>query len=207
MELNIFKDLNQFELKLGLPSGFYDKLLKEDDWSFVIKLNALFEAASTHVLVTRLRVPDLEDSFSHLDFAQNKSGKISFLRAAKVLTNEQATILKCLAELRNTLVHNVTNVQFCFAEYVGRLDKNQRKTLVNRYGHGVSDSIQIGDLHIQRDKFVTQNPKLALWMTSAEILACMHQDLELADIIHQREIFNGYAKTFLLESDASQFGK
>jgi hypothetical protein len=42
-ERGIFNDVKAFERRLGLPVGFYERLLQEDDWSFVIKLNALFE--------------------------------------------------------------------------------------------------------------------------------------------------------------------
>lgn len=52
---DIFTDIADFEKRLNLPLGLYEKLLKEDDWSFVIKLSALFEAACTHILSVRLR--------------------------------------------------------------------------------------------------------------------------------------------------------
>ena len=41
----------EFEKKLGVPSGFVKKLLDEDDWSFIIKLHALFEASCAHLLI------------------------------------------------------------------------------------------------------------------------------------------------------------
>lgn len=50
-ERHIFRDLASLEHRLGIPKGFYARQLKEDDWSFVIKLNALFEAACAHALV------------------------------------------------------------------------------------------------------------------------------------------------------------
>ena len=67
MSGSIFEDVGKFEQKLGLPKDFYRRLLGEDDWSFVIKLNALFEGAATHVLSTRLHAPKLVDAFAHHD--------------------------------------------------------------------------------------------------------------------------------------------
>ena len=61
MATDIFHDVVQFEQCLGLPNGFYEKLLGEDDWSFIVKLSALFEAACSHILVKRLHAPELED--------------------------------------------------------------------------------------------------------------------------------------------------
>lgn len=187
---NLFADVCQLESRLGLPVGFYEKLLKEDDWSFVIKLNALFEAACTHILVVRLNTPELEEAIANLDFAQNKSGKISFLRGLGALTSEQAGILRYIAELRNKLVHNVTNVTFSFSEYVAALDKNQLKKLTESFGRGVVDTVQIDEKVILRERFVVQNPKLSLWLTAAEILACLYLEVDKADLAHQRYVLD-----------------
>ena len=46
----------EFEQRLGLKSGFYQDIVTNDDWSFIIKLNALFEAACTHALASGSRV-------------------------------------------------------------------------------------------------------------------------------------------------------
>jgi hypothetical protein len=37
----MLEDVGAFEKKLGLPQDFYSDLLKNDDWSFVVKLNVL----------------------------------------------------------------------------------------------------------------------------------------------------------------------
>jgi len=39
-----------------LPDDFYNNLLKEDDWSFVIKLHSLIEASVTHLLTETLDI-------------------------------------------------------------------------------------------------------------------------------------------------------
>src|SRR5688572_2981213 len=98
-----FADISAFESQLGLPVGFYDKLLQEDDWSFIIKLNALFEAAATHILVVRLKAPELADALANLDFAHGKYGKLVLLRKLDAINKDQATLLRMLAELRNSL--------------------------------------------------------------------------------------------------------
>lgn len=187
---NLFDDVCQLETRLGLPVGFYEKLLKEDDWSFVIKLNALFEAACTHILVVRLSTPELEEAIANLDFAQNKSGKISFLRSLGALTAEQAGILRYIAELRNKLVHNVTNVTFSFSEYVAALDKNQLKKLTENFGHSIVETAQLDENVVSREEFVAENPKLCLWWTAAEIFACLYLEIELADLIRRQDVLD-----------------
>jgi hypothetical protein len=44
------KNIKDIERDLGLPIGFLVTLKEEDDWSFIIKLHALFEAAYSHLL-------------------------------------------------------------------------------------------------------------------------------------------------------------
>ena len=60
---DIFSDVSDFESRLNLPKDFYRGLLKEDDWSFIIKVSALFEAATTHLLVVRFGTPEIETEF------------------------------------------------------------------------------------------------------------------------------------------------
>jgi hypothetical protein len=58
--------------RLGVPPGFYDRLLHEDDWSFVIKLNALVEAACTDALAASLHAPELATCLATLDLGHSK---------------------------------------------------------------------------------------------------------------------------------------
>lgn len=179
---DLFSNVTQLMNRLGLPAGFYDRLLREDDWSFVIKLNALFEGTCTHVLAIRLNTPELVESLAHLDLAHTKVGKIALLRTLNVITIEQFSILRSLAELRNTLVHNITNVNFSFKEYVAELDANQLKSLIKNYGHGLEDSLEVGTKVVSRSEFVKANPKIALWLTAAEVLACLHLEFEMSHL-------------------------
>lgn len=182
MARTIFDEVLEFESRLGLPKGFYSKLLQEDDWSFVVKLNALFEGACTHVITTRLHAPELADAFAQLDFANTKYGKVALLRSLGAISSEQATILRALAELRNALVHNISNVSFSFPSYVAGLDANQLKSLVKNFGHGMRDAIEIEEKSIPKAQFVRENPKLSLWLTAAEVIACLYVEFEVADL-------------------------
>lgn len=65
-------ELEELESRVGVSPGFFRCLLDEDDWSFVIKLHALFEAACTHLLLYHFKEPNLARVFSRLEL----SGKI-----------------------------------------------------------------------------------------------------------------------------------
>lgn len=194
MSAGIFNDIIEFEKLLALPNGFYEKLLEEDDWSFVVKLSALFEAASSHILVKRLDTPELADSFAELDYAHSKFGKVILLKKLGAINDEQSKVLLALAKLRNKLVHNIASVGFSFERYIATLDKQQKSAFVLSFGHGINDNIQLGDDVVSRRDFVLQNARLSLWMTSAEILACLYLEIEVAHFRLQRLAFAEYAK-------------
>lgn len=204
MTTGVFRDVAQFEQCLALPSGFYDQLVEEDDWSFVVKLSALFEAACTHILVKRLHTPELEESLAELDHANSKYGKVTLLKKLGAITTEQSTVLQGLASLRNRLVHNISDVGFSFEEYVSTLDNQQTTKLLKFIGHGITeDEVALGDQMVKRRDFVLNNPKLALWLTSAEILACLYLEIEFAQLSLQRRALAEYANLTRRSSGAA----
>ena len=198
-----FADVAQFEKQLGLPEGFYNRLLKEDDWSFVIKLNALFEAAATHILVVRLQAPEIEEALAHLDFAHSKYGKVVLLRKLDAINKEQAALLRMIAELRNDLVHDVSSVGFSFSAHVSSLDQNQLERLISAFGRGIADPVPIGKKDIPRKEFVKSNPKIALWLTSIEVLACLYLEKEMTDLRLKQLTYDEATKVLSLSMPTS----
>lgn len=185
----IFNDLKSLETKLGLPVDFYKNLLYDSDWSFVIKISAMFEAAATHALTERLGHPNLLKSFSFLEYANGRYGKIKLLKDLNIITKEQAAVLTKLAELRNRFAHDVSNVNMTLKMYIDELsDKNQREAFVSWAGLGINqDPILFEEGHsVTKKDLVLQNPKFAIWVTSAEILACIYLDVALSS--HRNEL-------------------
>lgn len=194
MTRSIFSDVAEIVDLLQLPPGFYERLLEEDDWSFVIKLSSLFEGACTHVLTKRLNKPELNQAFAHLDMANSKFGKIVMLKILGAITPEQFNILKELAELRNKLVHNIANVTFQLQTYFNSLDASQVKSKVKLFGHGLQDELTFGNRTVTRAQFVCENPKVSIWLTAAEVLACLCLDLEVAQLELERDALDRYIK-------------
>lgn len=174
---DLFKDVKAFESRLGLPNGFYDHLLKEDDWSFVIKISALFEAASTHLLSIKFRAPE-ESELAFLEQANPRNGKIVLLKKMEAIYPNQAAFLTKLANLRNELAHKIENVGFNFQTYIDGFDKQQKKSFVSWVGHRIPDNVEIKGHKVTRSDWVLSNPKTSIWLTAAEVLACMNLDIQ-----------------------------
>jgi hypothetical protein len=203
MDRTLFNDVAEFEARLGLPAKFYDALLREDDWSFVVKLNALFEGACTHVLTVRLQAPELADAFAHLDLAHSKYGKVKLLRTLGAVSRQQESILRRLAELRNDVVHNIANVGFTFSAYLAGLNASQRKPVIAAFGHSLPDPVSFGSKPVPKGAFVERNAKLALWLTSAEVLACLYLDCETAELRIRNRAFAEYQKLAIAQALAN----
>jgi hypothetical protein len=176
----IFAEVAALEKRLGLVEGFYDQLVKNDDWSFVVKLNALFEAACTQALIVRLSCPELTDNLAHLDFADNKKGKVRLCFNIGIINDEQRLALNELAELRNSLVHKIENVDFSFDKYVRGLSEGKKTTLVKRWGWSFSDTLSFHGTTVSKTSFIFENLKTVIWLTCADILACLHVEFENA---------------------------
>jgi hypothetical protein len=169
----ISKEVSDLENLLGLPNGFYNSLMAEDDWSFVIKLSALFEAASGQALAAKLQHSEIESELSYLEQAK----KITLILKLNIITKEQSKFLIELATLRNTLVHNIGNVTFNWETFTSTFDENQKKSFVKVFGHGIHEHFEINGVSSNRTDFTVDNPKMAIWVTAQEVLACLHADI------------------------------
>ena len=100
------EDLADLERDVGVASGFFHEVLSVgDDWSFVIKVHALIEAAVSHLLAEVAGQPALLDVFTQLELSNGRTGKIAFAKALECLEDYERGSIRKLSELRNQLVH------------------------------------------------------------------------------------------------------
>lgn len=119
--------VGQFEKELNLPNGFFlNLLIKEDDWSFTIKLHALVEAAVSHLLAS-ICGDRLLDIFTRLELSSDTIGKVAFAKALDVLDKDERTFVRKLSEIRNSFAHDVRKAGATLANYVAGLNNDQLK--------------------------------------------------------------------------------
>lgn len=133
-DFKVDQGIVELEAKIGARENFFRDLLKEDDWSFVIKLHALFEAACTHLLLFHFKEPELSEVFSRLELSNKTSGKIIFLSKLGLLGKENRRLVSTLSELRNSLVHDVRNAEFSLPTMVASLSPDELKQLAISFG-------------------------------------------------------------------------
>ena len=194
-DMTIKESVQNYIDELKLPNDFYQLLLSEDDWSFVIKLSALLEAVCTNILTTKFNNNNIDESISFLEYANPRCGKINFLEKLNIIEKNQANTLYKLAQLRNKIVHNVASINFTFESYINDLDKHQKKSLVEWVGFGINDELKFKNITITKYNFCIDNTKYAIWITILEIIACIYLEKEVAEF---KNTLNKNIETFLI---------
>ncbi len=177
----------ELQRRIELPPDFLESIRDEDDWSFVVKMHALMEAAVTHLLTLRLGEESLHNVFARLDFAAPKFGKLAFAKALELLDSRDRSFLHKLAELRNRLVHDVSNVNFDLVAYVASMDSDQFKSFVRSCDNfstplGQDDRKIVvidGSQVVPVEQLFLEKPKLALWYAGISVLTTIYVKEEL----------------------------
>jgi hypothetical protein len=131
MTINTSGDaVRELQRRIGHQPDFLRSIRDEDDWSFVVKMHAPMEAAVTRLLTLRLGEDSLHDVFSRLDFASPNFGRLAFAKALNLLDSKDRGFLRELAELRDRLVHDVSNVSFDLHGYVAALNTDKFRSFV-----------------------------------------------------------------------------
>jgi hypothetical protein len=163
------RPIAEIENQLGLPAGFLKGLYDhEDDWSFVIKARAFIEAALTHLLADHLGKEDLLPSFAYLETSNVRTGKLAFVKAFDLLDKGARRFIHTLSELRNDLVHEISNVNFKFETYVAHLSDKERKEFIGALDYAFVEVAQASQRPMDErlrgtlDRIVLTAPRLTL---------------------------------------------
>lgn len=174
----------ELQEKLMLHPDFFEKLLEEDDWSFVIKLHALIEAAVGSLLLYHLEEPKLERIISRLELGNKTFGKLAFLKDLELLGDTYRRYIFSLSELRNEFVHNVHNCNTSLKGMVEVMDRKAIKTFalnfsplelvfqdlskINTYTLN-DDLVKLLSVEELIDR-AKQNPRVHIWIGAYNLL-------------------------------------
>nr|CDQ34780.1 hypothetical protein BN993_04246 [Virgibacillus halodenitrificans] len=144
----------------GLDSRFdlLKKLLREDDWSFVIKSHALIESVVTESIVNRVDESSLQSVVRRIPLSDSQYGKLTIAKELNLLTQGQRSFIRFLSQLRNELVHKVENIEFEFIPYIEAMNKSQRKTWRSAITWFEPESSYWLSASVEQ-------PKIAVWMS------------------------------------------
>jgi hypothetical protein len=90
-------DVRKLEEELGIKPGFMNAIFDEDDWSFVIKMHAVMEAAVAHLLTVVVGEPRLKPFFSRLELSGSTLGKVAVVKLLELLDERDRRFIKSLS--------------------------------------------------------------------------------------------------------------
>jgi len=176
-----------------LPEGFYFKLLEDDDWSFVIKLHSLIEAAISYSLSESIKIafskyhPDgkinLTKVFSLLETSNKNTGKLAFLKALDIPYSKYRGFVLHLSQMRNKMIHNVSNVSMTIKEYYASLETD-KEDFRDKMTFTIYGKVEFKNEKLDKNQLFDLNPKIAIWYNSLECI------LELYSLVKNFELAN-----------------
>jgi len=131
----IDESVRELIAEIGLPTEFLPGLEADSDWSFIIKLHALIEAAVTHALVVHSGKDKTSEVFANLELSNAKTGKLAFSKVYLDLESEDRRFIRSFSELRNSLVHDIRNVSFTLSGYFSGLPIEKQRSFVRDFGY------------------------------------------------------------------------
>ncbi len=187
-----FPGLAELESNIGVKHGFFERLLDEDDWSFIIKLHAVFEAVITHLLTYHFQEEALGDLFARLELSNKTTGKIAFMKAIGWMGKNNRRYISSLSELRNTLVHDVRNCSFNLKEIVGKYSEKELKAFTVTFspfetGKRLNDENPLRYVDISPEKLkqlmerAKEDPKFHIWVGAYNLLISLLDGYSYSD--------------------------
>lgn len=184
-------DIQAIEKTFSLPPGFFDSLLKEDDWSVVIKCHSLLESAVSRLLTLYFGKHALNSIFTRLEMSNTATGKIAFISALGLLGKPQQNFIRKLSDLRNNYAHDITYASTPLTELLQKLDANQRKSIVNSLNIRLL-SITSGNKEVKGAEMVMKYPKNVIW--SSTLICLSDVWLESVAAVKRNEIISEHIK-------------
>ncbi|WP_438308549.1 hypothetical protein ACIZ1P_06365 [Pseudomonas guariconensis] len=142
-------------------------VLGESDWTLVIKLHTLVEAAVTQLLVAHTD-PALHHVLKHLPLSDSNAGKVRMARDLGLLSPSQFGFIQRFSTLRNRLAHNIEHMEFALADHVGQMDKNQRRV----WREDMNWTAPGSTARVDNDS-LTDHPKTDLYLAVFRLLAVL----------------------------------
>lgn len=166
--------VSDVESRLGIRAGFFNELIKEDDWGFVVKLHAFIDAALTDAICSTIGHLELQEVVGRLDVANRQYGKLAFAKALGILDKPRRRFISELCTLRNVLAHNVRLADFSFAEHMKSMTEKRRLEFCVALSLDEVFDEDYSDDEIRLISLVNEVPKFGIGCTSSILISDMY---------------------------------
>ena len=162
LEFNLH--IQDLESKCNVPSGFIHSLQNENDWSFIVKTYAIFEALLSELIARISDKQELVSFFLKLDMCSRPIGKLSLLKKLSLLEESERKFIRALSDLRNTYAHDIKKISASINDVIISFPEEKQKNIIQN----LSFSLQ------KKDDF-HNNKKQCLWAASVMLLCQINE--------------------------------
>lgn len=149
------------------PLDFLRSLDGDSDWAFVIKSQALIEAAVTEAVSNALDEPKLIEIMERLPLADDQIGKLAIAKELCLLEPHHRRYIRRIAALRNQLAHRVEYVDFGFRSYIESLNQAQRK----EWRESLCWFCKSQESKLAWNEVAENNPRTSIWLSTLLLVA------------------------------------
>jgi len=185
---NAYEAAQLISKELSLPNDFAVCLLREDDWSFVLKSHALVEACVMCAFDARFPDRSIREFLKDLSMAK----RVDLAKQLGVLSEDMFGPIRTLSRIRNDLAHDVEQVKFTFDTYLA--DAEKRNAFHGNFLRNASGTFEIGGKKVQRRIFLKENPKWSIMEFLIELLVEVYLQQQKA-FLHSTQL--GIGEKFL----------
>ena len=99
--------------RFDAPKEAIEKLASDDDWTFLIKIHALIEAALNALILTQVDIR-LEPFVKQLEMGKIETGKLAWIKALELLPKHCLDFVRVISPWRNKAAHDIRHSGFSF---------------------------------------------------------------------------------------------
>jgi hypothetical protein len=154
----------------GIPMAVIQRMDGADDWTFVITLHAMIEAVLNNLITHKLGHPELSEIISRFETGDRQRGKLAWAKTLGLLSEQSRSFIRVISELRNVLVHNISEFDFSLQKWILEMNPKSFKNFMDSFSKELADPMQIQDQFLPLEEALKQHPKVVIFSAACVII-------------------------------------
>jgi hypothetical protein len=172
---DVWRAVREIKTSIGLTPGFLEKISAEpSDWSFVVKVHALIDAALVHLIVEALGKPALSDIIGRLSF-EGPTGKVAIVKTLELLPVRSIAFLRRLNTIRNRFSHDVTNIELKLEDIIINEKPSEAEPVWRDLARGFRSDAGWEALNLPSVQFAKDDPRTIILIAAMETIGLIYK--------------------------------
>ncbi|WP_040508528.1 hypothetical protein [Leptospira wolffii] len=178
--LDLFKKLSKSTLDRSKEyERKFNKIIKDDDWSFIIKSQAVLESSVLNLLIAKSGDQKFEKYFNRLSL----NAKVELLKDLDLCSNSIKRYIQSISQLRNRLAHDPEEISFSFKKLIKNMSPSDKKNFINSFN--INNENPLSE---EFKKLILSKTKSAIYLNTITIIVLF--SFERERLILEREMMS-----------------